>query len=76
MQFALDDDRALLARSTRELLEKEAGLATNRQIMESEAAGYSKALFGDLAGNLILVVCGVLWLLGVAWTRRIVKAEA
>lgn len=48
MQFALDDDRALLARSTRELLEKEAGLATNRQIMESEAAGYSKALFRQL----------------------------
>ena len=36
MQFALDEDRALLARSTRELLEKEAPLATNRQIMESE----------------------------------------
>jgi alkylation response protein AidB-like acyl-CoA dehydrogenase len=48
MQFALDDDRALLARSTRELLEKEASLAANRQIMESEAAGYSRALFKQL----------------------------
>ena len=48
MQFALDEDRALLARSTRELLEKEAPLATNRQIMESEPAGYSKALFRQL----------------------------
>ncbi len=48
MQFALDDDRALLARSTRELLEKEAALATNRQVMESEAAGYSKPLFRQL----------------------------
>ena len=50
MQFALDDDRALLARSTRELLEKEAALATNRQVMESEAAGYSKPLFRQLGG--------------------------
>jgi alkylation response protein AidB-like acyl-CoA dehydrogenase len=48
MQFHLDEDRALLARSTRELLEKEAPLATNRQIMESEAAGYSRALFRQL----------------------------
>jgi alkylation response protein AidB-like acyl-CoA dehydrogenase len=48
MQFALDEDRALLARSTRELLEKEAPLATNRQIMESDAAGYSQALFRQL----------------------------
>jgi alkylation response protein AidB-like acyl-CoA dehydrogenase len=48
MQFALDEDRALLARSTRELLEKEAPLATNRQIMESEPAGYSAALFRKL----------------------------
>jgi len=48
MQFALDEDRALLARSTRELLEKEASLATNRQIMESEPAGYSKALLRQL----------------------------
>ena len=48
MQFALDEDRALLARSTRELLEKEAPLATNRQIMESEPSGYSKPLFRQL----------------------------
>ncbi|HEY8123114.1 MAG TPA: acyl-CoA dehydrogenase family protein [Myxococcota bacterium] len=48
MQFALDEDRALLARSTRELLVKEAPLATNRQVMESEPAGYSKALFRQL----------------------------
>jgi alkylation response protein AidB-like acyl-CoA dehydrogenase len=48
MRFALDEDRALLARSTRELLEKEAPLATNRQIMESDAAGYSRALFKQL----------------------------
>jgi alkylation response protein AidB-like acyl-CoA dehydrogenase len=48
MEFALDEDRALLARSTRELLEKEAPLATNRQIMESEPSGYSKALFRQL----------------------------
>jgi alkylation response protein AidB-like acyl-CoA dehydrogenase len=48
MQFALDEDRALLARSTRELLEKEAPLAANRQIMESDADGYSKALFKQL----------------------------
>jgi alkylation response protein AidB-like acyl-CoA dehydrogenase len=48
MQFALDEDRALLARSTRELLEKEAPLAANRQLMESEPAGYSKALFRQL----------------------------
>jgi alkylation response protein AidB-like acyl-CoA dehydrogenase len=48
MQFALDEDRALLARSTRELLEKEASLAANRQLMESDAAGYSKPLFRKL----------------------------
>ncbi len=48
MQFALDEDRALLQRSTRELLEKEAPLATNRQIMESEPAGYAKPLFRKL----------------------------
>ena len=48
MQFALDEDRALLARSTRELLEKEAPLAASRQLMESDPAGYSKALFKQL----------------------------
>ncbi len=48
MQFELDEDRALLARQTRELLEKEADLATNRRVMESEPAGYAKPLFRKL----------------------------
>jgi alkylation response protein AidB-like acyl-CoA dehydrogenase len=48
MQFELDEDRALLARQTRELLEKEAPLATNRQVMESERAGFSGPLYRKL----------------------------
>jgi alkylation response protein AidB-like acyl-CoA dehydrogenase len=48
MQFELDEDRALLKQSTRELLEKESPLAEARALMESSAEGYSKALLGKL----------------------------
>ncbi len=48
MQFDLDEDRALLQRSTRELLEKEAGLADTRAVMEETSEGFSKPLFAQL----------------------------
>ena len=50
MQFELNDDQALLRTSTRELLEKEAPLATTRAIMEESAEGYSKTFFRQLGG--------------------------
>lgn len=48
MRFDLDDDRALLKSSTRELLEKESALADARAIMEETPEGYSKALYAKL----------------------------
>ncbi len=48
MQFELDEDRALLRQSTRELLEKEAPLAETRAVMEEVPEGYSKALYAQL----------------------------
>ena len=48
MQFDLDEDRALLASSTRELLEKESALADARTVMEEAPEGYSKALYAQL----------------------------
>jgi alkylation response protein AidB-like acyl-CoA dehydrogenase len=48
MQFELDEDRALLKTSTRELLEKEASLAETRAVMEETPEGYSKALYAQL----------------------------
>ena len=48
MRFELDEDRALLKTSTRELLEKEAALADTRAIMEETPEGYSKALYAQL----------------------------
>ncbi|MEN8181875.1 MAG: acyl-CoA dehydrogenase family protein [Myxococcota bacterium] len=48
MQFELDEDRALLRSSTRELLEKEAALADTRAIMEESPEGYSKAFYAQL----------------------------
>ncbi len=58
MQFELDEDRALLKRSTRELLEKESALADARTVMEESPAGYDKALYAQLGelgyGSLLL----------------------
>jgi alkylation response protein AidB-like acyl-CoA dehydrogenase len=58
MQFELDEDRALLKSSTRELLEKESALADSRAVMEESPEGYEKALYaqlGDLGyGSLLL----------------------
>jgi alkylation response protein AidB-like acyl-CoA dehydrogenase len=48
MQFQLDEDRQLLQRQTRELLEKEAPLATSRAWMETLPEGFSRALFEQL----------------------------
>jgi alkylation response protein AidB-like acyl-CoA dehydrogenase len=48
MQFELDEDRALLKSSTRELLEKEAQLAETRAVMEETPEGYSKAFYAQL----------------------------
>jgi alkylation response protein AidB-like acyl-CoA dehydrogenase len=48
VQFTLDDDRALLQRSTRELLEKEAGLTEMRRVMEEAPEGYSQSLHAQL----------------------------
>jgi alkylation response protein AidB-like acyl-CoA dehydrogenase len=48
MQFTLDEDRALLQRSTRELLEKEGALTDSRRVMEEAAEGYSKSLHAQL----------------------------
>ena len=49
MQFDLDEDRALLKSSTRELLEAESPLADARAVMEESPEGYSKALYAQLA---------------------------
>lgn len=58
MQFELDEDRALLKSSTRELLEKESALADARTVMEESPAGYEKALYAKLGelgyGSLLL----------------------
>jgi alkylation response protein AidB-like acyl-CoA dehydrogenase len=58
MQFELDEDRALLKSSTRELLEKESPLADARSVMEESPEGYEKSLYaqlGDLGyGSLLL----------------------
>ena len=48
MQFDLDEDRALLKSSTRELLENESALADSRAVMEETPEGYSKALYAQL----------------------------
>jgi alkylation response protein AidB-like acyl-CoA dehydrogenase len=48
MRFALDEDRSLLQRSTRELFEKEAGLAATRPLLESAPEGYAKAFYESL----------------------------
>jgi alkylation response protein AidB-like acyl-CoA dehydrogenase len=48
MQFDLDEERALLKASTRELLEKESPLADARAVMEETPEGYSKALYAQL----------------------------
>ncbi len=48
MQFDLDEDRALLKSSTRELLEKESALPDARAVMEETAEGYSKGLYAQL----------------------------
>jgi alkylation response protein AidB-like acyl-CoA dehydrogenase len=48
VQFELDEDRALLRSSTRELLEREAPLAETRALMEETPEGFSKALFAKL----------------------------
>jgi len=49
MQFELDEDRALLKSSTRELLEKEAPVTATRPIMETSPEGYPRALYRQLA---------------------------
>jgi alkylation response protein AidB-like acyl-CoA dehydrogenase len=49
MKFDLDEDRALLKSSTRELLEKESPLADARSVMESSTEGFSKPLYAQLA---------------------------
>ncbi len=58
MQFDLDEDRALLKSSTRELLEKESALADARTVIEESAEGYDKALYAQLGelgyGSLLL----------------------
>jgi alkylation response protein AidB-like acyl-CoA dehydrogenase len=48
MQFTLDEDRALLQRSTRELLEKEGALETSRRVMEETPEGFSRSLHAQL----------------------------
>jgi alkylation response protein AidB-like acyl-CoA dehydrogenase len=48
MQFTLDEDRALLQRSTRELLEKEGALADSRRVMEEAPEGYARSLHAQL----------------------------
>jgi len=49
MQFELDEDRALLKSSTRELLEKEAPVTATRPIMETSPEGFPRALYAQLA---------------------------
>jgi alkylation response protein AidB-like acyl-CoA dehydrogenase len=48
MQFELDEERALLQSSSRELLEKEAPLAETRSVMEDSAEGFNKAFYAQL----------------------------
>lgn len=48
MQFELDEDRALLASSIRELLEKEASLADSRPVIEKSADGFDGILYVKL----------------------------
>lgn len=36
---------------------------------------YGATLLGDPAGNVLLAVCTTLWLVGLLWTRRLVKTE-
>jgi alkylation response protein AidB-like acyl-CoA dehydrogenase len=48
VQFELDEDRALLRSSTRELLEKESPLAESRRTMEETPEGYSKSFYAKL----------------------------
>ncbi len=48
MQFDLDEDRALLKSSTRELLENESPVAEARAIMETSPEGYDRALYAQL----------------------------
>lgn len=48
MQFDLDEEQALLARSTRELLEGEAPLEKTRDMMEGRPEGYAKTLYTHL----------------------------
>jgi alkylation response protein AidB-like acyl-CoA dehydrogenase len=48
VDFQLDEDVALLQRSTRELLEKESALADARAVMEDTPEGFSKALHAQL----------------------------
>jgi alkylation response protein AidB-like acyl-CoA dehydrogenase len=48
VRFELDEDRALLKSSTRELLEKQAPLAETRAWMEETPEGHSKAFFAKL----------------------------
>jgi alkylation response protein AidB-like acyl-CoA dehydrogenase len=48
MQFELDEDRALLRSSTRELLERESSLAETRAVMEDSAEGFNKGLYAQL----------------------------
>ncbi len=48
MRFELDDDRALLKSSTRELLERESPLSEGRNVMESPE-GFSAKLYEQLA---------------------------
>ncbi|MDJ0785964.1 MAG: acyl-CoA dehydrogenase family protein [Myxococcota bacterium] len=48
MQFELDEDRALLKQSTRELLEKEAPLSETRAVMEDTPEGFSKPFHAQL----------------------------
>jgi len=49
MNFDLDEDRALLKSSTRELLEREAPLADTRAWMEDGKEGFSRPFYGQLA---------------------------
>lgn len=49
MEFELDEDRALLKSQARELLEKEAPVATSRPVMETTPEGFSRPLYAQLA---------------------------
>lgn len=49
MKFDLDEDRALLKSSTRELLERESPLSEARGVMETTPEGFSKPLYAQLA---------------------------